>query len=238
MLKILIPAAGKGSRFNGYSLPKPLIDVNGSPMIIRAIKSLGFDDATFLFVISKNAYTAQLKENIKSTCINAKFIEIDYVTQGAACSSLLFKEEINNDDELIITNCDQIMEWDSTKFIKIASLYDGCVVTYHADTEKNSYAKLDKRGNVIEIREKEVISNVSLNGIHYWKKGKYFVNSAEEMIEKNDRSSNGEFYVGPTFNYMIQKHLTVGIHHIPNQQHHPVGVPEDLMAFINYEKKI
>lgn len=238
MIQVLIPAAGKGSRFSGYSLPKPLIDVNGSPMIVRAIKSLDIKNANFLFVVPKNNYTNEIKNSILSLNINSTFIEIDYVTQGAACTSLLFKEYINNNDELIITNCDQIMEWDASKFLTIASHHDGCVVTYHANTEKNSYAKIDKKGSVTEIREKEVISNVSLNGIHYWKKGKYFVESAEEMINNNDRSINGEFYIGPTYNYMIKKSLTVGIYHIPNQQHHPVGTPEDLETFLKYERNL
>lgn len=237
MLKVLIPAAGKGSRFQGYTVPKPLIDVNGSPMIIKAIQSLGISTTEFLFVLTKDNFTSIIKDNILSMYADAKFIEIDYFTQGPAASALLFREQINNDDELIIANCDQIMEWDFYKFLKVASLYDGCVVTYHADTEKNSYAKLNKTGNVIEIREKEVISNVSLNGIHYWKKGKYFVESAEEMILQNNRANNGEFYIGPSYNYMIKKGLQVGIFHIPNQQHHSVGVPEDLESYIEYENR-
>ena len=53
----------------------------------------------------------------------------------------------------------------------------------------------------MEVREKEVISNVSLNGIHYWKKGSYFVESAERMIEMEDRAPNGEFLLG--------RHLTI-----------------------------
>lgn len=236
MLKVLIPAAGRGSRFHDYDLPKPLIDVNGKPMIARAIESLDMPWAEFLFILAKNKFLDQTKEAISKVCSYPKFIDIDYVTEGATCSALLFKEEINNEDELIITNCDQIMEWDSKKFLAVADKYHGCVVTYHTDTDKNSYARLNKQGNVTEIREKEVISNVSLNGIHYWKQGKYFVDSAEAMIANNDRANNGEFYIAPTYNYMIKNGLTVGVHHIPNQQHHAVGVPSDLEKFIQYEK--
>ena len=56
--------------------------------------------------------------------------------------------------------------------------------------------------------------------------------SAESMIECKDTAPNGEFYVGPTYNYMINDGLKVGIHHIPNYQHNPVGVPEDLNSFL------
>jgi hypothetical protein len=128
------------------------------------------------------------------------------------------------------------MEWNSNSFLLNVRQFDGAVVTYHSDTDKNSYARVNKKGYVTEIREKEVISNISLNGIHYWKKGSHFVSSAEAMIASNDRAPNGEFYVGPTYNYMLQIGQTVGIYHIPNQQHHPVGVPIDLENYLIHEK--
>jgi dTDP-glucose pyrophosphorylase len=228
--------AGLGIRFatQGFALPKPLIDINGEPMIAKAIKTLDLN-AQYLFVIAKNNFSDRVKRVIKDVEPSAKFIEIDYLTEGPAVTALLFKDLINSDEELIIANCDQIMEWNSNTFLVNARLYDGCIVTYHTDTEKNSYARLDKKGFVTEIREKEVISNVSLNGIHYWKHGWHFVDSAEEMIENQDRAPNGEFYIGPTYNYMIRKKLKVGIYHIPNSQHHAVGVPSDLESYLNYE---
>ena len=237
-MNILIPMAGLGSRFltKGFDLPKPLIDVNGTPMIIRAIRSLGINNAKYLFVISKNVHSESIKKEI-STHVDCDFIEITYLTEGPACSALLFKDQINNDDELIIANCDQIMEWNADLFLLNVRQYDGAVVTYHETTDKNSYAKINKLGQVIEIQEKNVISNISLNGIHYWKKGRYFVNSAQEMISEDCRAPNGEFYVGPSYNYMIEQNLTVGIYHIPNQMHHPVGVPDDLEKFLKYDNK-
>lgn len=229
--------AGAGSRFSqsGYELPKPLIDVNGKPMIIRAIESLGFGDARYLFVVLKNHYTDLIKTEIGKH-VACEFKEIDQITEGPACSALLFEDEINNDDELIIANCDQIMEWDAASFMMNSRMNDGTVVTYHETTDKNSYARIDSHGRVVEIREKQVISNISLNGIHYWKRGKFFVSSAKQMIASNDRAPNGEFYIAPTYNYMIKSGLTVGIYHIPNQMHHAVGVPDDLEKFIEYEK--
>jgi NDP-sugar pyrophosphorylase family protein len=228
--------AGLGSRFltKGFQTPKPLINVNGQIMIIRAIESLGIKDAKYLFVISKNQYTETIKEEIRKH-VTCEFIEIDYITEGPASSALLFEQQINNDEELIIANCDQIMEWDADLFLMNARCYDGAIVTYYATTDKNSYARIDRQGHVVEIREKQVISNISLNGIHYWKKGNSFINSARAMIEVDDRAPNGEFYVGPTYNYMIKENLKVGIYHIPNQMHHPVGVPEDLEKFLTYE---
>jgi choline kinase len=229
--------AGLGSRFltKGFTVPKPLIDINGTIMIIRSIQSIGIHNAKYLFVITKNEYSESVKTEI-SKHVNCEFIEINYLTEGPACSALLFKDQINNDEELIIANCDQIMEWNTANFLLNVRQYDGAVVTYHETTDKNSYARIDGHGQVVEIQEKNVISNISLNGIHYWKQGKHFVSSAEEMIKEDVRAPNGEFYVGPSYNYMIKHKLVVGIYHIPNEMHHSVGVPDDLEKFINYEK--
>lgn len=236
MINVIIPMAGLGSRFpKEQYLPKPLIDVNGKPMIVRAIESLNID-AQYHFIIRQDEYTHIVKDIISKVVKLPRFIEVSQTTEGPACSALLFKRFINNDDELIITNCDQIMEWDSNLFFHNVRLYDGAVVTYYNDTDKNSYARIDKQGHVVEIREKDVISNISLNGIHYWKCGQYFVSSAEEMIKADDRAPNGEFYIAPTYNYMIQNQQKIGIFHIPNEQHHAVGVPVDLEKFLNYDK--
>jgi len=230
---IVIPMAGLGSRFpkNKYYLPKPLIDVNGKPMITRAIESLNID-GKYHFILRNDEFTKIVKDVITKTVKDPNFVLVDQTTEGPACSVLLLKKFINNDDELITVNCDQIMEWDSSLFFHNVRLYDGAVVTYYSDTDKNSYARLDKKGHVVEIREKEVISNISLNGIHYWKQGKYFVSSAEEMITNDDRAPNGEFYIAPTYNYMVKAGLKVGIYHIPNEQHHAVGVPVDLERYL------
>jgi len=228
--------AGRGSRFTEKRIltPKPLLDVNGRTMIERAITSLDLA-GTWHFIIRDDEHKQRVQDMIETIKPGSKFIAIDYVTQGPASSALLFKDQINNSDELVIANCDQIMEWTSSRFLDYVRHYDGAVVTYHADTDKNSYARVNKEGLVQEIREKQVISNISLNGIHYWQQGQYFVNSAEAMIQANDRAPNGEFYIGPSYNYMVKAKKTVGIYHIPNQFHHPVGVPDDLDKFIRYE---
>jgi len=232
-MNVIIPMAGLGTRFPKDQYPyKPLIDINGKPMIIRAIESLGIK-GNYYFAIRKNEHLDYVKEIICNALPSATFIEIDYVTEGPACTVLLFKEYINNKEELVVANCDQIMEWNVDLFLYNARLYDGCVVTYHSDTDKNSYVRINSVGQALEFKEKIVISNIGLNGIHYWQQGSFFVDSAEDMIAANDRAPNNEFYVAPTYNYMIKRGLNVGIFHIPNQQHNPVGVPEDLEKYLN-----
>jgi NDP-sugar pyrophosphorylase family protein len=237
MVNIVIPMAGLGSRFprDKYYLPKPLIDVNGKPMITRAIESLDID-GQWHFILRNDEFLKITKDVIAKTVDNPIFTVVDQTTEGPACSVLLLKDHINNSDELVTANCDQIMEWNSNLFFHNVRLYDGAVVTYYSDTDKNSYVKLDRKGRAIQFAEKEVISNISLNGIHYWKRGSDFVSSAEAMISADDRAPNGEFYIAPTYNYMINAGKEIGIFHIPIEQHHAVGVPIDLERFLKYDK--
>jgi len=233
-VNIIMPLAGRGSRFASSSLvPKPMIPINGKPMIYWAITSLGLNGNWF-FLLRKDGFEEFIKAEIKKVVPQAKFRVIDYVTEGPACSALLFEEDITS-DELVIANCDQIMEWNAELFLYNARYptLDGMIVTYHSDTEKNSYAAMDRNGYVTKLREKEVISNISLNGIHYWRNGEDFVTSAKEMIEADDRAYNGEFYISQSYNYLIDKGKKIGIYHIPNQMHHPVGVPADLERYLH-----
>lgn len=229
-MNIVIPMAGLGSRFSdaGYETPKPFIEIEGKPMILQAVETLGFE-GQYIFIIRKDK---TIKNRMMEIFPKSKIIEVDYLTDGPASSVMLAKEHINNDKELIVANCDQIMWWDADTVIKQIRVmdYDGVVVTYHETTPKNSYARINRRGYVTKMAEKQVISNVSLNGIHYWKKGKYFVESTESMVEKNIRFNN-EFYVSLTYNQMIEKGLKVGIYHIPNEFHNAVGTPDDLNRY-------
>ena len=231
-MNILIPMAGKGERFHtsGYTLPKPLIPIKNKPMIQNAIDSLGIK-GNHIFITQKDH---EIKSKLLQNYPDSNTISIDYITEGPASTCLLAKEHINNDQPLLIANCDQIMWWDSLAFSIFLDTcpYDGLVVTYTETTPKNSYVKLNKKGLVTKIAEKVVISNVSLNGIHFWKKGSDFIKSAELMIKNNERYNN-EFYVGPTYNTLIEQGKKIGIYHIPNEQHHAVGTPEDLLKYTN-----
>jgi len=232
-MNIIIPMSGLGSRFSEFNLPKPLIDINGKHMIERVIESLNFD-GRYIFVVQQSHCDLFGLDNIlNNVCENCEIVKINYLTDGPACTSLLAKDMINQNDELVIANCDQIMRWDSNLFLHNARYFDGCLVTYDTDVPHNSYVKLNSQGQVIEIKEKQVISKISTNGIHYWKKAKYFIDSANLMIYNNDTAPNGEFYVAPTFNYMIQNlQKNVGIFHLAENQHNSVGVPVDLYNFL------
>jgi NDP-sugar pyrophosphorylase family protein len=233
-MNIVIPMAGNGSRFSnaGYSLPKPLIMLNGVPMIARAIDSLGIQ-GRYHFIVRNNEFLEDTLEAIHTICEHPIIIAIAEVSAGAAASALLFREYIDNDDELVIANCDQIMNWNSNAALSTFRKYDGAVVTIHSTDQKHSYVKLGADGVATVFAEKIVISDTALTGIHYWKHGKSFVRTASKMIADNDRASNGEFYIAPTYNYMIAENKSIGIYPVSDNEFYPVGTPNDLERYLN-----
>jgi len=231
MINVVIPAAGKGSRFTKtHTMPKPLIPVNGVPMIAKAIQSLNIQ-ARYHFVLKDNEFLQETIDSILTVVDNPNIIKVTETTEGAAASVMLLENHIETTDELIIANCDQIMNWDSKAALRHMRFYDGLVVTYNDSDPKHSYAKVDN-GLVEEIKEKTVISNLALTGIHYWAKAGYFFDSAKRMIAKNDKHNN-EYYVAPTYNYLIRDGLDIGIFHLRKNEFFPVGTPDDLERYLN-----
>jgi len=231
---VLIPMAGAGIRFAqaGYTLPKPLIEFNGKPMIQHVIENLNID-ANYVFIVQKSLYESHNLGMVLPLMVpGCKVIQTFGLTEGAACTTLLAKEFINNDGHLIIANCDQMVEWDSCQFMysMIDSQVDGGILTFKASESKWSYAKTDENGNVSEVAEKKVISDNATVGIYYYKRGSDYVKYAEQMIEKNIRTRD-EFYVCPVFNEAIQDGKKIKI--FAAEKMWGIGTPEDLKIYLD-----
>jgi len=233
-MNVLIPLAGAGSRFEtaSYTFPKPLIDVNGKPMIQLVVENINID-AKYIFIVQKEHYN---KYNLKYllnliTNNNCEIVQVDELTEGAACTTLLAKDYIDNNKPLVIANSDQWVDWESNEFMYAmgADNVEGGILTFPATHPKWSFAKLDKDGFVSEVAEKKVISNRATVGIYYWKKGSDYVNYAEQMIEKDIRT-NGEFYVCPVFNEAIADNKK--IKQYPIKKMMGLGTPEDLEIYL------
>lgn len=233
--------AGEGSRFRqaGYEKPKPFIDVCGRAMVERVMENIGLQDARYILIARKEHLQ---REEKTADAIRRKFpcefVTVDQKTEGSACTILRASRQINHEHPLLLANSDQLVEMDIRKFLADAESrdLDGSILTFHADHPKWSYARTDDRGLVLEVREKEVISHHATVGIYYFRRGRDFVASAEEMIAQNDRSQN-EFYTAPSYNYAIQRGLRVGIYEIEESQMFGLGTPEDLQAYLNRNRK-
>jgi dTDP-glucose pyrophosphorylase len=238
-MNVLIPMAGAGSRFQqmGYTFPKPLIEVKGQPMIQMVVENLNID-ANFIFVVQKeHREKYNLDTLLKLLSPNCKVIEVDGLTEGAACTALLAKEYIDTDAPLFFANSDQFVEWDSNEFFYKMNETDadGGIVTFKATHPKWSFARVNEMGVVVEVAEKNPISNTATVGFYYWKRGSDFVKYAEQMIENNIRINN-EFYVCPVFNQAIADGKIIRTYDVPKMW--GTGTPEDLNYFEENYKKI
>lgn len=235
-VNVLIPMAGEGSRFQkaGYTFPKPLIEVNKEPMIKVVVDSLNFNSKHIYIVRSDHYNKYSLSSLLPLISRKCEIVQIDKLTEGAACTALLAEEFIDNDKELIIANSDQFVEWDSGLFLYTLRNKDadGGILTFESSHPKWSYAKADKYNVVSEVAEKKPISNKATVGIYYWKKGSDFVKYAKQMIEKDIRT-NGEFYIAPVFNEAIGDGKKVLTFDIEKDKMWGLGTPEDLKYFLD-----
>lgn len=236
-MNVLIPMAGAGSRFQqaGYSFPKPLIDVRGKPMIQVVVDNLSIE-AQYIYVVQKeHREKYNLDTFLNLITPGCSVVEVDGVTEGAACTTLLAKELIDNDESLLMANSDQFIVWDSSEFMykMIEQNLDGGIVSFRSTHPKWSFAKINELGYVSEVAEKNPISDIATVGIYYWKHGSDYVKYAEQMIEKNVRV-NKEFYVCPVFNQAIEDGKKIKTFDIDEMW--GLGTPEDLKYYLeNYE---
>ena len=236
-LNVLIPMAGAGSRFTqaGYTFPKPLIDVQGKPMIQVVAENLNIK-ANFIYIVQKEhreKYNLDTLLNLVTP--KCKVVEVEELTEGAACTALLAKKYIDNDSPLFFANSDQFVEWDSNEFFykMNETEADGGIVTFRATHPKWSFAKTNEQGLVTEVAEKNPISDIATVGFYYWKHGSDFVKYAEQMIENNVRVNN-EFYVCPVYNEAIKDNKEIRTFDIPKMW--GLGTPEDLKYYLeNYK---
>lgn len=218
--------AGNGRRFKeaGYSQPKPLIPILGRPMIDWSLSCLRPKSKHSLILIAKHEVYGMYD-------CDATWVSIGETTQGAACTVLMARELIDTNDSLLIGNCDQYLEgFDIDAFLAWAHGTGGAgaLVTFQSDgNPKWSYVRTEN-GRVVEVKEKQPISDEATVGVYWFRRGKDFVKAADAMIRKAD-FFNGEAYIAPTFNYLKGP---VYPYRIDAKQMHGLGTPEDLEAFI------
>jgi len=238
-LTVVVPMAGAGKRFAdaGYDRPKPLIEVLKRPMVQTVVDYLNIQ-ANFVYIVQKEHNESYKLQALLSTISpNCKVVEVDGLTEGAACSILKAKEHINNDHPILIVNSDNLIEWEPVEFMYEMENedVDGGIVVFEDTDPKWSFVGLDESGLITKVVEKEPISNLATAGIYFWKKGSDFVECAERMINKDIRVNN-EFYVAPVYNEAIKEEKHIVPFYIGRDDMWGLGTPEDLEYFnANFE---
>ena len=204
-------------------------------MIQVVVENLNIE-AHYVFLVQKDHYERyNLKQLLNLIAPGCDIVQVDGLTEGAACTTLLAKDIINTNEPLLIANSDQYVEWNSNECLYgfTADEVDGGIVTFKATHPKWSFARVGEDGFVAEVAEKNPISEDATVGIYYWKQGRDYVKYAEQMIEKNIRTNN-EFYVCPVFNQAIEGGKKIKIK--PIDRMWGIGTPEDLDYFLKNKK--
>lgn len=207
-INIVIPMAGRGQRFidAGYTTPKPLLKIGDKEIIGHIIDSMRVPNAQFIFIVRQDHCDEyQLDKKLLEFEPNAKIVKINEVTQGSVCTVLLAKEHFNDNNPVIIKDCDEITNWDPYHFFEFVdrNKADGAIVTIHTEKPSFSFARVNHRGEILETAEKRAISNYGSVGIYYFARGTDLIRYAQRMIDKDIRTNN-EFYTAPVYNQFIQ----------------------------------
>ena len=239
MLTIVLPIAGRGSRFAaaGYTLPKPLIPVHGVPMIEAVVRNIRPSiPHRFVFVaLQEHLDHLGMRETLDRAAPGCAVIPVTEVTEGAACTVLLARKYIDNDQPLMLANSDQWVDANIDDYLAELDRRqaDGLIMTMKADDAKWSFVGLDARHFVTRVVEKQVISDEATVGIYNFRRGSDFVQAADRMIAKNLRVNN-EFYVAPVYNELIAEGAHIAIYNVGREGAgmYGLGIPSDLDQFV------
>lgn len=239
MLNIVLPMAGHGSRFSnaGYLDPKPLIRVGTRTMIETVVGNLRpARPHRFVFVCqAAHLQRYGLERHLRTIAPGCGIVPIDGVTDGAARTVLMAADWIGADEPLMIANCDQYIDASIDDYLADLDRreLDGGIMTMTARDPKWSYVRLDGDDRIVEVVEKQVVSDEATVGIYNFARGRDFIEAATAMIERDERV-NGEFYVAPAYNALIRRGGVLGYYNIGADRDgmYGLGVPDDLAWFV------
>ena len=233
--------AGEGSRFRdaGWTTPKPLIELDGKPLFIRAIESVKVDGVPmkYSFIVRQEHIDEYgVDKGIKEILPDARIYSVKQTTRGAVETCLIAEPGIADDDAVIVMDCD--LEFRSKKYSDIIKSVlempaeeakGGALVSFESDLPKYSYAEVGEDGLVKRTAEKEVISNHALCGAYFFSSGKEFKQAAHRLLDE-PVMLKPEYYVSLLYNYLLKDGAPVML--APMEMYRSYGTPEELNQFL------
>ena len=240
-IQLIIPAAGAGTRFRevGLSVPKPLIEIGGYPMILWVISNFDLSEGDSVIIVCQKAdeLPSKLQDYLGGFLCNVDFVEIEGLTTGPASTVELAIPLLNPIWPIVVANSDQYVSGDLSEFMSNvrSANYSGTILTMLASGKKWSYIGRDPNGNISQVVEKIEISAEATVGIYSWANLEILRKSIA-YLKSNNLLVNNEFYIAPSYNYLIAKNLSISCvsvgHH--GDRVHGLGTPGDLNEFLNH----
>lgn len=237
MINILIPAMGKSLFFKDNYFPKPIIEIAGKTMLEKVIDNYDkINQKHYIFIFDqKDCNEFHLDNSARIlTQPNTDILVLANMTAGALCSCLMAIEIINNEEPLIIVNCDQIIDVEYSEIIKNfeTNNIEVGVITFENVHPRWSYIKIEN-DEVVEVAEKRPLSKQAIAGFYYFKKGKDFIEAAKKVILK-DEKYNDKFYISSTLNQAILLGKKVGYYNIDKEKYHSFYSPYKIKEYEDY----
>ena len=241
-LHIIMPMAGEGSRFlkEGWTIPKPLIELKGIPLFLRAINSIVSDEMSlkYSFIVrEEHLEKYHIGTRIKTILSDANIFSVKKTTRGAVETCLYARSVIREDDAILVLDCD--LEFKSLEMqseIKnslnkgIENVNGGLLVSFKSSNPRYSYALVDESNRVIKTAEKELISENALCGAYFFSSGRDFLWACNKLMNELN-FTKPEYYVSLLYNYLLERGDFVKLCHLDEYQSY--GTPEELKAYLN-----
>lgn len=242
-IQLIIPMSGIGKRFleKGYTTPKPLIEVDGFPMVQHVLNLFpNTNDVTFI-CNENHIRDTNMQEILKKIKDDCKIISISREgLQGPVDAISRVFDSIDDNKEIIISYCDYSTYWDYESFLTDVRQKgsDGCIVCYTGFHPhmlgSDNYAFVNVENGVAKkVQEKKPftdnkMSELASNGTYYFKSGKIVKKYFSELLKTDDKINN-EYYVSLVYNKMISDGLKVTTFLIENMLQW--GTPYDLEIY-------
>lgn len=237
-MKIIIPIAGAEYFENSdFIYPKPIIDINDKPLleyVIRNLKEIEGENQ-FVFILKNSlCENFNLDYTIRQLTNNPLIITLKNKTKGAVCTVLMGIDHISSDEEVIIVNSDQYFLENISNAISFfrKNKADGGVITFNSVHPRWSFAMVDNKNKVLQTAEKRAISNNAIAGLYYYKKFKYYIESASNSILNEDYFDN-KIYLSATINQLILQNKKVLAFKIKNENYISFYTPQKIKDFEN-----
>ena len=240
-LHIIMPMAGEGSRFlkEGWTTPKPLIELNGKSLFQRAVGSVANVNAPmkYSFIVRQEHIDNQhIDTLLKEACPAANIFSVQQTTRGAVETCLIAEKAISEEDAVLVMDCD--LEFRSTglmQYIRTVlnkqsdEVNGGALVSFESQDPRYSYAQVDADNCVLRTAEKEVISNHALCGAYFFSTSRDFLSAAHRLLNE-PVFTKPEFYVSLLYNYLLQDNQMVRL--FPLEEYYSYGTPEELKRYL------
>lgn len=246
---LILPMAGKGSRFEkeGYNKPKPLIDLDGSPMAIKALESLPQCKDQIFVALQEHDNLYQIKDQIKRFYPKSNTILIGGPTEGQACTTCMAIEEskLDLDQPILVSACDNGAYYDVDAYMSLYNDESIDIIVWSfrnnqaskVNPDMYSWLDVDQNDNIKHVHCKNFIFDDPLKchaiiGTMFFRKARYFIEGFQRNLKQNIRT-NGEFYVDDILNQNINMGLNVKVFEV---EHYICwGTPNDYKTY-NYWK--